>query len=232
MLTERQKRFAFEYARDGHGTNAALRAGYSENGAGNQASRLLENDEIKALVAEHYETQAYAATLSVAWVLKQWMLIASADPRELTSIELRPCPSCWPADWKEKIPNGCCETCKGEGLRTPVVADTRYLSPAAARLYAGVKITKDGIEVKQRDQDGALMNLAKHLGLLVDRKEVSGPGGGPMQVQGVKPVENLSIEELKQIVANGARAALSDGTLGVDSGVLEGESKATPIESE
>lgn len=46
-----------------------------------------------------------------------------------------------------------------------VVKDTRYLSPAAAQLYAGVKRTKDGMQVLMHDKAIFAEKLFKHLGL-------------------------------------------------------------------
>ena len=61
-------------------------------------------------------------------------------------------------------PHPKCPECFGEGIERAFVHDTRKLSPAALTLYAGVKQTKDGIEVKMHDQHAALTNVAKHLG--------------------------------------------------------------------
>jgi phage terminase small subunit len=51
--------------------------------------------------------------------------------------------------------------------------DTRQLSRRAARLYAGVKTTKEGIEVKIHDQQAALVNVGKHLGMFKDKSRSS-----------------------------------------------------------
>lgn len=75
-----------------------------------------------------------------------------------------------------------CPECFGDGVAFPFTKDTRHLSPGARRLYAGVKITKDGIEIKMRDQDAALLNLAKHLGMFVQKVEVSGKDGKPIEM--------------------------------------------------
>jgi hypothetical protein len=69
--------------------------------------------------------------------------------------------------FKENLePNQHCPNCSGEGIGRAFVHDTRYLTPEAKRLYAGFKSTKDGIEIKMRDQDAALLNLAKYFKLL------------------------------------------------------------------
>lgn len=58
-----------------------------------------------------------------------------------------------------------CPDCMGDGYLHVVVKDTRLLSPAAAALYAGIKQTKDGFEVKTHSQMDALEKLAKKFGL-------------------------------------------------------------------
>lgn len=57
-----------------------------------------------------------------------------------------------------------CPHCHGLGVERTVVKDTRWLSPAARRLYAGVKQTKDGVEVKMHDQFAALVKCGEHVG--------------------------------------------------------------------
>lgn len=67
-----------------------------------------------------------------------------------------------------------CPECFGEGVGEAIIKDTRYLSPGARSLYAGVKITKDGIELKTNSQDKARELLARHLSLLNDKIKVEG----------------------------------------------------------
>lgn len=57
-----------------------------------------------------------------------------------------------------------CPHCGGSGNARTVLKDTRYLSPAAAALYAGAKETQYGIEVKMHSKHDALEKLAKYLG--------------------------------------------------------------------
>lgn len=72
----------------------------------------------------------------------------------------------------KKEPNRSCPECFGDGVGNVHINDTRKLSPAAARLFAGVKRTKDGLEVMTRDQDNALINVGRHLGVFKDRLEI------------------------------------------------------------
>lgn len=64
----------------------------------------------------------------------------------------------------EREPNDECPECFGQGIERTHIHDTRLLSPAARRLYAGVKITKDGLQVQMQDQQAAAVNAGKIIG--------------------------------------------------------------------
>lgn len=216
MLNDRQKRFAFEYARCVDGAKAYVAAGYSQNGATEGASRLLADPEIQEAIAEEKALLARVARLTPEWVLAQWMMIASADPSELVCVKQFPCAGCWTelGEYDARMPiNPDCKRCGGTGERRTVVADTSTLSPAARRLYAGAKQTKEGIEIKMHDQPGALRNLADYLGMLnKGESKLLGPGGGPLQVLTANVTE-LSDAQLE---------ALAAGALSQNGGSSEG----------
>jgi phage terminase small subunit len=65
----------------------------------------------------------------------------------------------------KRDPNPECPECFGDGVGQAFVHDTRRVSPEAARLYAGVKVTREGIEIKTHSPPDALVQLGKHLGL-------------------------------------------------------------------
>jgi phage terminase small subunit len=81
-----------------------------------------------------------------------------------------------------KSPNPDCPECFGDGIGASHFKDTRALSPAARQLYAGVKQTKEGIEVKLHDQLNALVNVGKHLGMFTERVEHAGDPNAPLHV--------------------------------------------------
>jgi phage terminase small subunit len=75
-----------------------------------------------------------------------------------------------------KQPNKGCPECHGAGRGRTVVKDTRFLSPSAVAVYAGVKETKEGIQVLMHSKDSALEKLAKHVGLYKeDNEQKHGP---------------------------------------------------------
>ena len=72
-------------------------------------------------------------------------------------------------------PNDDCPSCGGAGIPRTVIKDTRRLSPGAAQLYAGVKETKEGLEVKAHSKDAALDKMFRHFGLYKDKIELTMP---------------------------------------------------------
>jgi phage terminase small subunit len=86
-------------------------------------------------------------------------------------------------------PHPACPECFGNGVATPHFHDTRTMSKGAKRLYAGIKVTgSGGTEMLLRNQDRALELIAKHLGMLIERKETGKPG----------EFDNLTPEEAEQ----------------------------------
>lgn len=68
-----------------------------------------------------------------------------------------------------------CEVCGGKGSEYVWLADTRNLTGKAAKLYAGVKQTPNGIQVLMRDQDGALDKIAKALAMYAEKVVLTTP---------------------------------------------------------
>lgn len=69
-------------------------------------------------------------------------------------------------------PHPQCPKCRGEGTPDVYAHDTRLLKGSARLLYAGVKVTQSGFEMKVHDQMAALDKVARHLGMYKDRVEV------------------------------------------------------------
>lgn len=82
-------------------------------------------------------------------------------------------------------PHPDCPECFGEGAGRVVAKDTRDLSPSARLLYAGVKTTQHGLEIKMHSQQDALLNVGKHLGIFKEKVELTGKDGGPLTHQSV-----------------------------------------------
>lgn len=61
-------------------------------------------------------------------------------------------------------PHENCPECGGRGVGHTILKDTRLLSVDAARLYAGVRESKEGIEVRMQSKDAAIDKLMRVLG--------------------------------------------------------------------
>lgn len=95
-------------------------------------------------------------------------------------------------------PNPDCPRCNGAGIGRAHFHDTRDLTGAARRLFAGVKEGKFGVEVITRNQDDALKMVAQHLGMVKNKTEITGADGGPIQSTGID-LSYLSFEQLMQL---------------------------------
>lgn len=96
---------------------------------------------------------------------------------------------------REPHPN--CPRCRGEGVEIIWRADISRLTGPAARLFAGVKETRYGVQILMRDQDRALELLGKHLGMFAQDVNLKNDPENPIalliaQAQGtaLKPVLN------------------------------------------
>jgi hypothetical protein len=232
-LTPKQTAFVNEYLVDYNGTQAAIRAGYSEDSAGAIATENLRKPLIRIALQRRMDALADAAAVDATLVISELYQLAMADPRELSRIEIDCCRNCngiehkyqWTMPEYERAldealvvgmpapelkggfgfdprrePHPECPGCHGRGVPTVIVSDSRKLSKAAAKLMATVLQRKDGtIESKLRDQDAALVALGRVCGVFKDRQELSGPAGGPLQLQPV-PLHTLTNEQLEEIL--------------------------------
>lgn len=69
----------------------------------------------------------------------------------------------------DRPPNPECPECWGRGEGMPLLHDTRHYSDGAKALYAGIKITKDGVNVQMHNPVEALQLIGRHLGMWNDK---------------------------------------------------------------
>lgn len=94
-------------------------------------------------------------------------------------------------------PHPKCPKCFGDGHGEAKALDTRQFDAQSAMLYAGVKVTREGIEIKMQDQLKALESVAKHLGMFVDKQEVK--HSGQIETKQTIDTSKLSTEQLRTI---------------------------------
>lgn len=69
-LTAKQEAFCLEYLKDLNATQAAIRAGYTENSARVTACKMLTNANIESRIAELMEERVNKTKIDAAWVLQ------------------------------------------------------------------------------------------------------------------------------------------------------------------
>jgi phage terminase small subunit len=163
-LTPKQQAFVLEYAKDRNATAAARRAGYSERTARQMGAENLSKPVIRRAVDEALAAATERAQLDAADVLREWAILGRSDIGDVldfTGTEPRLRPAC-------EIPEHARRAISGVKVR-------RYVEGKgeAAR-------TVEVVEFKLWPKPDALEKLGRHLGLLKDRVEHSGPGGGPI----------------------------------------------------
>lgn len=106
-LTAKQQRFVAEYLIDLNATQAAIRAGYSEKTAAEQASRLLTNVKVAEAIQAAMKARSERTQIDADWVLKRLERDATADLADLYTEHgaLKPVRE-WPIAWRTGLVAG------------------------------------------------------------------------------------------------------------------------------
>lgn len=161
-LNPRYQRFVDEFVADSNGTQAAIRAGYSERTAAQQASRLLKNVKIAAAIAEARKTVAERLGITAERVLTEYARLAFFDIRKAFDDEGR----------LKSIHDLDDDTAAAiSGIET----EDLYEGKGESREHVG-RLHK----IKHSDKKAALDSIAKHIGLLKDAQ----PGGVTLNLAG------------------------------------------------
>jgi len=147
QLPPQRRRFVQEYLVDVNGTQAAIRAGYSEKTAKIQASQLLTNINVSQTIEAGHDRLAELVKVRQYEVVREFRRIGFADMR----------------DFSKWGPGGV------------KLTDSEKLTPEQTACVAEVSqtITENGGSIKFRlhSKVDALNSLAKHLGMFPTRVE-------------------------------------------------------------
>ncbi len=153
-LTPKQERFVSEYLIDLNATQAAIRCGYSANGASVTGSRLLANPKIAELVARGRAAQLESNDLTANRVLEEYRRLAFINRKDFYD---------------------------AHGNLKPITEWTDAMGAAASdvetivkNVAAGDKHTDTIHKLKLWDKTRALNDLAKHFALLTERVQHDG----------------------------------------------------------
>jgi len=98
VITPKIRRFVDEYLVDLNGTQAAIRAGYSEKTAKVQACQMLGRPEIKDLVEVAKQELSERTQITAAMVLSRLWQQATADANEIVQYVRECCRHCYGKD--------------------------------------------------------------------------------------------------------------------------------------
>lgn len=165
-LTPKLKRFCEEYCIDLNGMNAAIRAGYKEKSACEQASDILTRPKVKAYVALLLKARSQRTDITADRVLKELAAIAFANIDDFVKVVEE--------EETEMIPDedGELKPVK-RTYRTVHVYPTDTVDKAKIPAISSIKQGKSGIELKIHDKEKALELLGRHLGMWNDKLQLT-----------------------------------------------------------
>ena len=160
-LTPKQTEFVHQYLVDLNGKQAAIRAGYSAKTAESQASQMLSKLKVQDAITVARAELREKYELTPEKVVAEMMKVAFARMGVYLSYDAEGTVHLVPSD---ALPEG------ADAAIQEVTSLTVYTEDAE----------RTTLKFKLHNKLTALEGLAKHLGLFIDRKEISGPGGGPI----------------------------------------------------
>lgn len=103
-LTPKQEAFCQEYIKDFNGTQAAIRAGYSENTAKVTASENLTKPDISTKIEELKKSRSERVQIDADWVLTRLGQIDQMDVKDIFNDDwtLKPIGT-WPEVWRKTV---------------------------------------------------------------------------------------------------------------------------------
>ncbi len=174
LNNDRQEKFCQEYIVDLNQTQAAIRAGYSTKTADVQASRLLTKVKIQARIQELMNKRARRTEITADKVLEEYAKLGFSDVTDYLQVVTERVLVGHDKETGEPI---------SDISQFVLMKDTKDISPEKLAAISEVKQNKDGsISFKLHDKRGALDSIARHLGMFVEKREITGKDGGPITV--------------------------------------------------
>lgn len=188
-MTAKQQRFCDEYLIDLNATQAAIRAGYSDKRASEQAYQLLQKTTVQNYIAERKQDRVERTEITQDMVLRELALIAFSNAADYASVIEK--------EATIEVEGNLIPLCDSDGnpvkYRTVEPVLTEELTEKQKRALSVIKKGRDGFEVKPYDKVRALELLGKHLGMWTDKVELNGQLNN-------NPYEGLTTEELKKLI--------------------------------
>ena len=172
LENDQHERFCQEYIIDLHQTKAYERTYGEVKSARINASRLLSKANISARIAELKAIRSERTVITQDMVIKELKILAQSDIQDYLEVV------------NELITSkGTLEFPEGR-VKLKMFKDMKGNATRAIKSISE-HITKDGIQLKFKlhGKEKPLEILARHLGMLIERHEVTGEDGGPVQIE-------------------------------------------------
>lgn len=184
-LTAKQERFVSEYLTDLNATQAAIRAGYSEKTAYSIGEENLRKPEIAAAVKNGMDLRAARTEITADRVLQELAKIAFADIRKAVRWGRSPI--------DDKSENA---ARNGLGIFPVELVPSELVDDDTAIAISEVSLTQTGIKIKMHDKKSALVDIGRHLGMFIEKHELTGKDGDAINV--VTRIERVIIDVKEQ----------------------------------
>ena len=169
-LTAKQKQFVEEYLIDLNATQAAIRAGYSKRTAEVQGHENLRKPYISSEIERRMKDREKRTEITQDRVLAEYAKIAFADIKDFLEYKTA-------KTVVDRDDNG------RPIIGYKQIVDAKPSEQVDGTLINEVSIGKGGIfKFKLHDKKSALDSIAKHLGMFIDRQEITGKDGQPLKI--------------------------------------------------
>lgn len=160
-LTAKQQRFCDEYLVDLNATQAAIRAGYAEKRAGEQAYQLLQKTTIQEYIQKRQRDRIARTEITQDFVLNELMAIASVNATDYARVVEKSATA--------EVDGHLIQLYDADGnpvmYRTVEPVLTEELTETQKKALAVIKKGRDGFEIKPYDKVRVLELIGKHLGM-------------------------------------------------------------------
>lgn len=182
-LTPKQQRFVEEYLKDLNATQAYIRAGYkplSDSQCRAASSRLVANVNIADAIQQAKHKRSQRTEITTDSVLLELAKLGFANMADYVTVQ-------------------------GDGTAyVDLTAVTREQFAAIQEITVDTYTEGNGeyarevkkVKLKLADKRGSLDLIGKHLGMFIEKREITGKDGAPL-IPNPPDLSNLTIEELK-----------------------------------
>lgn len=160
-----------EYVQDFNATQAAIRVGYSSATAGAIAGQLLQTPKIREAVDTASAVRAARTDFKGDKVVAEMSALAHSDLSHYVIDDLG-------------------NVTLADGAPPDAMKAVQSIKKKIkTTVKDGVSTTEYDVELRLWDKPTPLKLMGRHVGLFPDKVEVTGPGGGALQVQGMTDEE-------------------------------------------